>query len=316
MNPPENSNISEAVPIHLRQRVLETAEAFAAEQVTSEKARQVYLNTLAVGAVNEYLTLLGIPTNLEQSDAWHREMRAADNMADLPITETGTIECLPIPPGTTATSIPLEARIRRLAYLVVEVATPFKVAHILGFAKSPVNEQGMLTVGQLHPLDALPEYLSRFHQSYISQWFQNKFSDVWQLPDTVLASRQPAFRFRAQSHPLLQRARVIELGKYTDLSLRVGLHLTVRSHNDSYQVLVRLCPAASEKNKNVDSPTLPSGLVLAKLSDEGDILEIQTARSMTPDEFIQLNPFEALPNEQYQIQVRYGDMEAFEILSL
>lgn len=310
---PEEPDMSDFIPIHLRQSILETAAAFAAEQRTPAKAHQVYLNTLSVSAVNEYLTFLDIATDIQQSDGWHCAMRAANNTADLPLPEIGTIECLPISPKETVVSIPPEAQIRRLAYLVVEVAAPFKVAHILGFVQSPVDGQGCLAIEQLQPLDNLPGYLLRFHHSHIGQWFQDQFSDVWQLPNTVLAVRQPAFRLSTQPRPLRQRARIVELGQNTDTPMKLGLHLTVRSHDDACQALVRIYPAISD---NSGAPlTLPPGLALERLSDEGEVLETQIARSVTLDEFAQLKPFEALTDDQFQIRVRYHDAETIEILS-
>ena len=47
------------------------AAQFAAEQTTPRKGKHVYLNTLAVYAVNNYLKWLNIPSNLAQSDCWN-----------------------------------------------------------------------------------------------------------------------------------------------------------------------------------------------------------------------------------------------------
>jgi hypothetical protein len=77
--PTEQQSIS--IPISAKFR--DTALKFAQEQPNPEKSKQVYLNTLAVQVVNNYLQMLDIPTTLEASHSWDSWGRIAGNVADL-----------------------------------------------------------------------------------------------------------------------------------------------------------------------------------------------------------------------------------------
>ncbi|NEQ85170.1 MAG: DUF1822 family protein, partial [Moorea sp. SIO2I5] len=84
------------------------ASKFAAEQATTTKSKQVYLNTLAVYAVHRYLKYLGIDTDLNESDCWNPILRHQWNVADLVVPGIGTLECRPVLPGETTVSLPPE----------------------------------------------------------------------------------------------------------------------------------------------------------------------------------------------------------------
>lgn len=53
----------------ITQRMLKTAQKFADCQFSEADSKRVYFNTIAVLAVNNYLQMMEIPTDLKQSDS-------------------------------------------------------------------------------------------------------------------------------------------------------------------------------------------------------------------------------------------------------
>ena len=66
------------------------AREFCQQQKDPDKARQVYLNTLAVRSVNFYChDLLKIETELEKSQSWDKKTRFLMDVADLKVKGLG-----------------------------------------------------------------------------------------------------------------------------------------------------------------------------------------------------------------------------------
>jgi hypothetical protein len=74
------------------------AQNFARQQASTEKGKQVYLNTLAVYAVHSYLQLLDIETDLEQGNCWNPFVRTCRDVSDLVLPGLGRIDCRPVLP--------------------------------------------------------------------------------------------------------------------------------------------------------------------------------------------------------------------------
>jgi len=116
-------------------KALETARNLAAQQPTPEKYRQVYLNALAVWAVNDYLELMGIPTDITAGDCWNPVVSLAADVADLVVTGLGKIECRPmLPSEENICSVGSDVWDDRLAYVAVRVHEGEKEARVLGFS--------------------------------------------------------------------------------------------------------------------------------------------------------------------------------------
>lgn len=125
-----------AISIALPSTAREMAEIFAAEQPTSDQANRVRRNTLAVWAVNQYLTLLDIATDLAAGDSWNPILRLGDDVADLVLPGLGRLECRPFAPGEREVTLPEEVQLDRIGYIAVELAPDLKEARILGFTPS------------------------------------------------------------------------------------------------------------------------------------------------------------------------------------
>ncbi|GBF79176.1 DUF1822 family protein [Aphanothece sacrum] len=151
------------------------AGKLAAEQTTTEKSKQVYLNTLAVYAVHRYLKWLGIETSLTKSDSWNPILRNKWNVADLEIPGSGKLECRPFLPGETTIFLPAEVTEDRIGYLGVQFSDRLDKVQILGFTKTANG--GVLEIRQLQSTDELINELSPVN---LGKWFEGIFDEVWQ----------------------------------------------------------------------------------------------------------------------------------------
>ncbi|NER28849.1 MAG: DUF1822 family protein [Symploca sp. SIO1C4] len=159
-----------SIPMPITESAQRIAKQFASEQPTQEKAQQVYLNTLAVCAVNNYLRIIGISTNLTVGDSWNKVMRLAVDVADLWVSNLGRLECRPVEPGSLNCHIPQEVRLDRIAYIIVEIDKQFTLATLLGFSPTAASE---LPINQLLTLESLPEHLNKSSQLKQEPWILN-----------------------------------------------------------------------------------------------------------------------------------------------
>lgn len=138
-----------------------TAEQFALQHPSPEKAVRVRLNTLAVWVVNDYLELMDIPTELRAGDSWNPVMCLCDDVADLVVTGLGRLECRPILPGEKSCTIPPEVWFDRIGYMVVRIESSFRQATLLGFMPPSEEPVERVEVSQLRSLDEFLEYIGR-----------------------------------------------------------------------------------------------------------------------------------------------------------
>ena len=178
------------------------AEKFYQQHSDLRKAKQVYLNTLSVQAVNFYLMCLGIKTNLEQSQSWNTVLQALVDTADLWVDGLGHLECRPIlsdvktcfVPAQVWSDSPGNSSATRIGYVVVQLNSELTEATLLGFV--PKVETEHLLLEQLQSLDQLPEYLN--HLATISAELVSTQSISTQSLSTQSASTQSAFTVLSQ----------------------------------------------------------------------------------------------------------------------
>ncbi|MEG3935001.1 MULTISPECIES: DUF1822 family protein [unclassified Microcoleus] len=202
-----NSIENQSFPMPITQKAIRLAWQFASEQRHPQRVEQIYLNTLALLAVRDYLTILDIETDLTQCDSWNPVIRMFEDTADLYITGLGKIECRPIRSpdhkgenGNKNSSvnspemchIPIEAREERIGYIVVEIDRDEKEARLLGF--SPTAETGELVLSDLDSLDDflihlehLSESLEHLSESNVNlrQWLENIFTSDWESVESI-----------------------------------------------------------------------------------------------------------------------------------
>ncbi len=205
-----NSIENQSLPMPITRKAILSARQFAAEQRHPQRVEQIYLNTLALLAVRDYLTILDIQTDLTECDSWNPVIRMFEDVADLYITGLGKIECRPIRGvyqqgrnGNKTSQInlpencpvPIEAREERIGYIVVEIDEDAKEARLLGF--SPTAETGELVLSELHSLDDFLIHLEHLSESKVnlSQWLN-------QISTSDLQSVEPVFNSQPETSPV------------------------------------------------------------------------------------------------------------------
>ncbi len=197
-----DNNLSEIdyLPMPITQKELQIANQFASVQRHPKRHEQVYLNTLAVLAVRNYLKIINVETDLTQCDSWNPIIRMFLDTADLYIKGLGKIECRPIKSRQRnqendnqnlsghrpeVCPVPVEAMAGRIGYIAVEIDEEQKEARLLGF--SPTADTGELVLSELHSLDDFLTHLEHLFESKVnlSHWLVNVFKPDWQPFETV-----------------------------------------------------------------------------------------------------------------------------------
>ncbi|MBW4492463.1 MAG: DUF1822 family protein [Oscillatoria princeps RMCB-10] len=322
-----------ALPLPLTQNARRVAQQFASQQPTPQKAEQVRLNTLAVWVVNDYLQMMGIPTDLSAGDSWNPVVRLCADVADLEVTGAGRLECRPVKKRQRSCYIPPEVWQERIGYMVVEIEDSLREASLLGFVPTAATHE--LPVSQLQPPEDLIDCLSQLRQPApaaapaaptrtavnLSRWFSNIVEAGWQAVETLFnpdlfnpdeselafSFRSLPFNFRSPDTSVSTDLPVPEAGvrrvKLIDLGMQLVGHpvaLIVELRLESEQktnILLQVHPAGTHIY-------LPPGLQLIVLDESG--ATFQEVHSRSADNYIQLE-FSGQPEERFFVQVALGD---------
>lgn len=307
--------------VSLAQSAHQLADKFCQRQSDFQKAEQVYLNTLAVYAVNYYLQCLGFEPNWEQSDSWDPTMQTLLDVADLQVSNYGKLECRPVLPDAIVVDLPEEVWAERIGYVAVQLDESLQEATLLGFAETASTQE--LALSQLRSLEALPLYLSQLKQPQsteapvnLSQWFHNIFDVGWETMEAVFApSAQLAWNFRQPVSDSASTSENLAGG------VKRGKQLALRQQQRDEQValFVEIIPIESSRmNIRVDvypeggQRYLPQDLQVMVLDEQGEAVVQAQARST---ETIQLN-FRGESGERFGIKLVLADLsltEAFVI---
>jgi Protein of unknown function (DUF1822) len=309
----EKEDFSITLPIAENGRTI--ARQFASEQPNPEKAERVLLNTLAVWIANNYLQMLGITTNISNSDSWNPVARLCADVADLEVTGIGKLECRPLKASQTLCSIPAETWGDRIGYIVVEIDDSLRQARLLGFTPTVATEE--LPVTQLQPLENLIDRLHELRQPAtarvnLSQWFDRVFETGWEVVETLFATDRlnPGFSFRGGdiSDTDEPKSTVIQRGKALDLGMQLG--------GENIVLIVELEAETAEKTNiclqvhcGDRSNYLPPGLKLSILDDSGATFMEAQARSA--DNYVQLQ-FSGKPGEHFSVSIALDDASVVE----
>jgi len=151
--------------ITLNNESREIAHKFALEQNTTQKSKEVYLNTLAVLAVQSFLEWIGVENDLETSDSWHPAVRCFHNLADLVIPNIGKLECRPVMEEETIISLPLEVTEDRIAYIGVLFQEQLNKVQLLGFYLAENQQPTEIKVADLEPIETLIDFIDRLESA-------------------------------------------------------------------------------------------------------------------------------------------------------
>ncbi|AFZ23942.1 Protein of unknown function (DUF1822) [Cylindrospermum stagnale PCC 7417] len=327
-----------ALTLPITQKAIKTAQEFASQQPTSEKAEQVRLNTLAVWVVNDYMQMMAIPTDLEASDSWNHILRCCTNVADLELPSVGRLECRPLLPNQQICSIPPETWEERVGYVVVKIDESRQEVRLMGFVPHVATEE--LPLSQLQPLEALIEHLGQLsfvshvateksplnQQQFsaasikqprqmkqlvnLSQWFAGIFDAGWQSIESLLNTPEltPANAFR--------RLEIVEKNVPQQPDMAKLIDLGLKGYNQPVILKVEICPEANQQTgiflklwPTGNQIHLPQGLKLTVLDGSGSVLLAAQARKS--DNYLQLK-LSGEPKEQFSVMVALNDTSVME----
>ena len=277
------------------------ADQFRQQQPTPQKAKQVYLNTLAVQAVSAYLSWFGIETDLEAGDSWNPAMQSLADTADL-VAPQGTLECRPVLPGEQSCYVPPEVWSNRIGYVAVQFNADLSEATLLGFVPSVAVMQ--LPLSQLRSLEELLDRLTPAvvtnQRVHLSQWLQDAVVMGWQTVEELLGVQQPAWSFRSGDQSQREdltttRGKLLNLTTSTDAEPLALLIALTPADEALVDVWVKVCPIGSQTH-------LPPDLELSVLDAAG--VAVMQAQSRNT-EMIQLK-FKGAVGEKFSIKVILG----------
>lgn len=277
------------------------AEQFRRYQSNPHKAKQVYLNTLAVYAVDVYLQCREFETDLEKSASWNPAMQTLMDVADLVVKNRGKLECRPVLPNMEFVGVPAEVWSERIGYVAVQLHESLRSATLLGFAGKVTRSQ--LPLSQLRSLAELPGYLNQFSPLVkLSQWFENVFEVGWQAVEALVSVEKPelelAFSFRGT--PEVKRCKLIELG-IPSQSVAMIVAITQESKQE-IDISVEVQPLQGQTY-------LPPNLQLVVVDEDGEAVINTHARSENKNMELE---FRGEPGERFQLQVTLGDVSVIE----
>lgn len=184
------NSIKRAIRVAITDNDRRQARLFSKNQSNSILIDRIYLNTLAVLAVQKYCQMMRIDYDQAKSYSSSIANCLIGNTADLFIPEcNGRVECRPVLPGAKNVAIPQELWTDRIGYLVVEIDDERSQAVVLGFF-AQVN-QVLTPLDQAQPLedffDAIESYTSsEILWNELQSWLEGKYEAAWRKSGTFL----------------------------------------------------------------------------------------------------------------------------------
>ncbi|MBF2066954.1 MAG: DUF1822 family protein [Calothrix sp. C42_A2020_038] len=198
------TNTTNLMTIPLASEAHSLAQVYSKQHNRPEKVKQVYLNTLAIYAVEHYFRRQGFVPDWEGSDSRKVIVQKFLDIADLNIQNLGKFECRPILPGADILEIPCEAWDERLGYIAVQLTQSLQEAILIGFVPHVV-EPGIIPLSQLRAFAELPRYLSQIQNKnvdalpklvYLENWLNNIFDSSWQTVEEFFSTKTYNIAFR------------------------------------------------------------------------------------------------------------------------
>ncbi|MGQ4649534.1 DUF1822 family protein [Lyngbya aestuarii] len=287
--------------VTLAQAAHQLAAKFCQPQSNLQKAEQIYLNTLAVYAVNYYLQCLGFETDWKASDSWDSIMQNFLNVADLVVKNYGKLECRPVLPDAEVVYFLEEVHAERIGYIAVQINESLEEATLLGFTTKVTMAE--LPLNHLQSLEDLPKYITSFRPlANLSQWFEDVFETGWQSIETVF-DRQPtelAYQFRLGQKTGVERCKLIELVKpVQSVALIVGL---IRNAEQEMDISIKVQPTKGQTY-------LPENLLLMVLDEAGQV--VMDARAKSANQNIQLE-LTGEPGDSFSVKVTLDEVSVTE----
>lgn len=303
MKPHIDASLTFTVPLALEAHA--KAQEFRSQASNSQKAKQIYLNTLAVYAVNFYLQCQGWETEWEKSDSANLVMQTLLNIADLQVKDLGKFECIAVLPNSEVCLVPPEVWEERIGYIAVQLDESLREATLLGFVEKVTTSE--LPISSLKPLEELPNiyHINQQQFVYLGQWLNNICEAGWQALEEIEALlNPPEWGFRGVLPTInlkpqnpdfkVQRAKLLHLEQVEKpVILSVALKFTASSE---IEILVKVYAAN-------DKILLPENLQLILLDQSGQSVMHAEARSTKS----MLLKFSGEAGENFAIKVALGN---------
>lgn len=307
-----NANIQfKPITVFLDRNAHNYALQFASEQITQQKGKQVYLNTLAVCAVYTYCQWLQIKTNLSQGDCWQSGLRAIFNIADLVIPNVGKLECRLVLAEERELILPPEAIEDRIGYVAVRFSEILDKVEILGFlpAMSIAKALEPIPLTKLQSLDVLIETIDRESRLInLNRWFEEIFAPEWRSIDFLLSAEGRLLRSTQERSivPENDKVKSVSRGKIialpeTDKKIILTLKATKQT-SEEIELCLRVYPVG-------ENNYLPSELEV-KLLDELENICLQ-AKTRDSDNWLQLQ-FSCHNKEKFSVKIILEDKSIIE----
>ena len=300
-----NSTQPDYLQIPLGKDAHQKAEEFAAEQDDLDKGKQVYLNTLAVYAVNNYLKWLSIETALHQSDSWNWSTRTFFDIADLMLPNVGRIECRPVLPGEEVVVLPQEVTQERIGYIAVRFNKQLDFVEILGFvpARPIINNSEIIEINRFESIDILIDIINRRKMKVnLCQWLEGIFNQDWESPELVLAG---SFRSTATMTRQYQDSQTssISRAKVVDVGRQIVLLIELTPTNSAvFDIRLRVYPAENTLH-------LPQDLQLTIFDESGDAC--MNTQAEIANDWMQLE-FDCQHEEKFSVELKLGETSIIE----
>ena len=307
------------ITVPLGRKAHATAEQFAV-QATSQKRKQIYLNTLAVYAVHSYLNWLQVESSLGQGESWSPGLQSLSNVADLFLPGVGALECRSVLPGETSFVIPPQATEDRIGYVAVQLNESLNQAELLGFlsAIAASNAPKQIPLTRLQPLDVLLDTLPATTQTStilrqvpvnLSHWLENVFEVGWLTVEALFSTKSANPALQVRNEQQLQEitadiAPGVKRGKLINLGIQMA--------GNSVALIVTCEPADEELDIRLQvysangSILLPPNLQLTVLDETGTTVPELQVQARSADNCIQLE-FTGKPGEQFSVKLALGD---------
>lgn len=309
------------------------AQCFSRKHAKPAKAKQVYLNTLAVHGVNFYLDCLGIDTDLPRSQSWNPIQQALLDTAALQVKQRGLLECRPVLSGATTVYVPAETHQNRIGYVAIQLDSDLKEATLLGFL--PVATAEQVSLDQLHPLEKLVDHLEACAApsqadmqhaishaipptasegirtalattTQLNLWLQGLATIDWQTVNNALIVQQPNLGFRGEQPPAADMPPVLQRSKQISL---------LEPEIPPIQLIVGLSPVSDSEieiwvqiNSADEQQSLPPHLRLFVLDSLGASAMQAETRNI---EAIRLR-FTGLVGEQFSLKITFDSTSVVE----
>jgi hypothetical protein len=285
-------------PVPLSFEAHEIAQTYSQGAANPHKRKQIYLNSLAVYAVDFYLRCLGFETDWQGSDSRDPVMLKLMDVADLTVKKIGKLECRPVLPEADTCEIPPEVREDRIGYVAVQFNQSLRQATILGYSPTAA---AAIPLNQWRSLEEFLPYLNQIKKNAtvnLRQWLEGVVETGWLTLNELLNPPQLELAFRSGDRFSLTQGKKIDLG--LDLegkSVALAVTVTPKAGNE-VDILVQVYP--------LEQNYLPLGVKLLVKDSLGE--EILSATAREADNFIQLE-FSAELGETFSVTVALDGVE-------